>query len=561
MMQDIDREELVGLAERYCAGDWDDKAATRLAEALRVSAHARRWFIEFMDLHSCARLGMFERGRFDGGGKLSLGVVARGCFALAAPARFALATPQRIALSVATCALIASLVVMAATPAPLFRPWRWGQQVEQVVIAASISAAADCHWEQADAAIVVGTQLAAGRRLQLLEGSVELTFADGAVVTLIGPATLVVESPARGSLREGMLSAKVGEEARGFTVQTPGATIVDLGTEFGISVPPRDEQSGQPLGQEEVHVFAGVVEVSFANEALPVRRLGASEALRFASSAREQTKKGGVEQLAATQRARFPRTIDRDGKLTTAAALPADRHPPVTRGLVLWLAADGAIRCTSDNHVVSWNDMATDDKQQLQHARQHYHERRPLWIAEAFYGQPAVRFDGDDYLALLGADRLGISGQPYEMYIVARSSSPEIQFLVGGGTEEFELHLNGESGGRFIPTGYFGGAGASDLGSPSEFTDGRPHLFAARVLPDQEFRGVLEIDGRVSGDLTIDDVRGYSELALRLGMRHDGSFGLRGEIAEVLVFGKPLTVVEQTEMRRYFAGKYSLPIQ
>jgi hypothetical protein len=45
-----------------------------------------------------------------------------------------------------------------------------------------------------------------------------------------------------------------------------------------------------------------------------------------------------------------------------------------------------------------------------------------------------------------------------------------------------------------------------------------------------------------------------------LGMRADGSFGLRGEIAEVLMFRTPLNAEEQAKVRRYFSQKYSLPV-
>jgi hypothetical protein len=384
----------------------------------------------------------------------------------------------------------------------------------------------------------------------------ELTFVDGAVVTLVGPAAIVVETPGRGSLEVGKLSARVGEVARGFTIRTPGATIVDLGTEFGVSVPPRDEESGQPLGQEELHVFAGVVEVNFGNEALPPQRLFKGEALRFASRPTEQVKDGGLERLAASQRARFPRTIDGDGELTSSLPLPASLHPPVTRGLVLWLAADGAIRCTSDNRVAVWEDMLAGDNKDAHHARQVFSRRQPLWIADAFAGRPAVRFDGDDYLSLPPPPQIGISGEPYEMFFVARSSSPGIQFLIGGGTEEFELHLNGAAGARFIPSGYFDGQGASDYGASESLSDGAAHLIHARLLPEKGFNGLIEIDGRAAADETIADSRAFSDLGMQLGVRHDRSFGLVGEIAEVLIFATSLHDEERTALRRYLQDKY-----
>ena len=52
-------------------------------------------------------------------------------------------------------------------------------------------------------------------------------------------------------LKRGKLTAKVAGRAKGFTVETPSATLVDLGTEFAADVD-RD-------GNGEVHVFRGEV--------------------------------------------------------------------------------------------------------------------------------------------------------------------------------------------------------------------------------------------------------------------------------------------------------------
>jgi hypothetical protein len=227
---------------------------------------------------------------------------------------------------------------------------------------------------------------------------------------------------------------------------------------------------------------------------------------------------------------------------------------------VLWLAADGAIRCTSDNRVVVWEDMLTGDNKEAHNARQLFPQRRPRYIPDAFAGCPAVRFDGDDYLALPPLPQLGVSGEPYEMFIVARSSSPGIQFLISGGTEEFELHLNGDAGARFIPSGYFAGGGASDIEVPGRFSDGAPHLFHARLLPDQGFRGVIEVDGRVSADGTTGDSRAFSDLGLQLGVRHDRSFALLGEIAEVLIYRVAVTESERQSIQSHLSEKYQLRI-
>lgn len=121
-----------------------------------------------------------------------------------------------------------------------------------VLAAAEIARAQNCVWEEGGDAPSAGSSLAPGRQLRLREGFVELRFAGGATVLLEGPAVFDAVGGGEGFLRRGNLVATVPKEARGFAVRTPGAVVVDLGTEFGVSV----DDAG---GKEEVHVFRGEV--------------------------------------------------------------------------------------------------------------------------------------------------------------------------------------------------------------------------------------------------------------------------------------------------------------
>lgn len=121
------------------------------------------------------------------------------------------------------------------------------EQPAQSLAAAQLVHAADAAWQQ--------TPLAGGdgkkQSLQVRSGLAELKFAQGAKVLVQGPAEFEALSPNRGFLHRGRLIAIVPPTAIGFTVATPSAEIVDLGTEFGVEVD--DDQNS------EVHVFTGVV--------------------------------------------------------------------------------------------------------------------------------------------------------------------------------------------------------------------------------------------------------------------------------------------------------------
>ena len=103
-------------------------------------------------------------------------------------------------------------------------------------------------------------------------------------------------------------------------------------------------------------------------------------------------------------------------------------------------------------------------------------------MAGGLNGRDVIRFSGGQELELPTTGTLGMQNSDYEIFIVGRSSNGGIQFLSAGDSNEtYELHLNGDAGARFIPNGYAGGAGASDLGSVRAYTNGQPHVFDVRV--------------------------------------------------------------------------------
>jgi hypothetical protein len=85
--------------------------------------------------------------------------------------------------------------------------------------------------------------------IDLTSGYLKLTFDYGAEVILEGPAEFQILSAEQMRLLQGKLTAVVPREAVGFRVDTPGASVIDLGTEFSLEV----EQDGST----SVHLFEG----------------------------------------------------------------------------------------------------------------------------------------------------------------------------------------------------------------------------------------------------------------------------------------------------------------
>jgi hypothetical protein len=136
-----------------------------------------------------------------------------------------------------------------------------GHQPSVIEVTASgckINDAVNAHWTGNAAQLRVGDLLPA-TPIHLESGVVELAFASGAHVAIEGPADVAVTQRNGIELRKGKLSAEVPHQAIGFTVQTPNAAVMDLGTRFGIDAKAKDSS--------EVDVFEGKVHVAQGHDA------------------------------------------------------------------------------------------------------------------------------------------------------------------------------------------------------------------------------------------------------------------------------------------------------
>ena len=115
--------------------------------------------------------------------------------------------------------------------------------------AAHVTASVNCRWADPPAAPGKDGRLTAGQTIELTGGVAEITFSRGARVLLEAPATLTIRTDNSAYLEGGKVVAKVPKEAWGFTVLTPWAEVVDLGTEFAVQ--------SDANGQGEAHVFSG----------------------------------------------------------------------------------------------------------------------------------------------------------------------------------------------------------------------------------------------------------------------------------------------------------------
>ena len=124
--------------------------------------------------------------------------------------------------------------------------------------AAKLIGVSQCRWLEPRRELRRGDMFQSGQAIHLAEGVAQFRFRSGTEIAIEGPAEFVLIDDNAMLLYEGQLIAHVFENGVGFTVHTPDAEVVDLGTRFGIFV--------EKDGATEAHVFEGEIEMNTHGE-------------------------------------------------------------------------------------------------------------------------------------------------------------------------------------------------------------------------------------------------------------------------------------------------------
>ncbi|MCP4787288.1 MAG: FecR domain-containing protein [Fuerstiella sp.] len=139
---------------------------------------------------------------------------------------------------------------------------------------ATLRRSVDCQWQETTMPFLEGQRLASGT-LALDQGVAEIAFDTGATLTLEGPAELRIIARSAAQLLSGKLVFK-GDATSIFDLSTPAVRLIDIGTEYAVSVAP---------DSEEIHVFEG--EVLRSDQFGATDRLLAGEARRYSTNGQE----------------------------------------------------------------------------------------------------------------------------------------------------------------------------------------------------------------------------------------------------------------------------------
>jgi hypothetical protein len=240
-------DDLFDLIDEYLSGTVDEARLQLLEDRLRKDAEARDQFVRFCRMHT--DLHLEARARLAG--------------------QRALRTIEQLHENKAREPARAKrvgrwwLTIAAALLAALAFGWWWSGRgrdapAETPNEIAWLTNAQDCQW--ADNRPPAG-DMRPGKVLRLQRGLAEIRFQSGAHVVLQGPAGLELLSAKGARLLHGKLTAQVPAAAKGFQITSPHGKVVDLGTEFGMSV--------AADGTTDVYVFKGKVD-AYGETALAV---------------------------------------------------------------------------------------------------------------------------------------------------------------------------------------------------------------------------------------------------------------------------------------------------
>ena len=427
---------------------------------------------------------------------------------------------------------------------------------------ARLIATEGCRWSEGATAYPAGSSLEPGV-LQLAAGTALLTFNDGASVVCEGPTQFELLSPRGGFLHRGKLTARVPKRAAGFTVHTPTAKVIDLGTEFGVEVDDR--------GTAEVHVFQGRVVAEWASKKSPSSQrveLQASEAARFAAG--DTT----VSKLSAAPE-RFRRTMSAES--TAMAAVPV--QPDSGRGLQLWLKADAGVYShfsddgdffndivtTMGDAVSAWRDFSGQNRRALQSDAS---ARPQLQRGER---QAAVlRFDGDDdWLGRPGTVLTHEDASSFTALVVFNLSKVAGYGRIFG---QLNDHPMGPSSRMFYVDRSQGNLFAYDEFPPSSGALQGP---GTRVVTNQTYIAGVRRSGDIACHLFLLSDAGAAwtgpevpenyrstygvSTEWRIGSMRQGITSLQffnGDIAELVIFDRALSPTELSNVQKYLIAKY-----
>lgn len=229
-------------------------------------------------------------------------------------------------------------------------------------------------------------------------------------------------------------------------------------------------------------------------------------------------------------------------RLASASRIAVAGVPPDTlTGLVLWLKADAITGLADGAAVASWLDSSGAGNSVSQGTS----ADQPTYQTSVLNGKPALHFNGTSYF-LSRTTGFPINSD-YTIAAVFRASSFTPNNVVLGGTTGEALYLQGTAMPRLYENGTFAVAPTAMALNTFAVVSG--------IFTDATLRGAIRVNQGVDGTGTA--TQHNADANIQIGAFAGANF-LNGDIAEIVVYSRALSVIERANVETYLAAKYAL---
>lgn len=223
-----ERDRYLDLVARHFDGVLEPAESRELGHLLAADADLAREFARRSMFHGHIRAVLRLERELDG----------REGWSLSAKPAPAAASWRRPAAALVVLGLLVAVVGLVARPS---RPVDVAEPAAVSVVPqpiAAIVASIDAVWSDSNIEFALRQGDIPSGLLTLLSGRVEFLFADGATAIIEGPATFAPVSGDTLRVEAGAVRCRCPRPGTELRVETPSGTVVDLGTEFAVSVEP-----------------------------------------------------------------------------------------------------------------------------------------------------------------------------------------------------------------------------------------------------------------------------------------------------------------------------------
>ena len=167
---------------------------------------------------------------------------------------------------------------------------------------------------------------------------------------------------------------------------------------------------------------------------------------------------------------------------------------------------------------------------------------RPVFVASAINGKPAVRFDGTDWLSTSAAQ---VRPQPVTYYVVFKPTDTSgIKTIINNGAEL-----------QITPAGYTIWSGGTDVSTGAGTVTTNPTVMQG-VFWEPDYSGIY-----INGKYRVQANSGPNGVQADFNLGYDPYFptwGYVGDIAEVLVYDKYVKTAERARIATYMQDTYGI---